>query len=405
MNTSDLRETLASHATFEDDAVTARVVGVRERVRVVRRRRRAAVGGAVAAVLAIGAAGVAIPKLTNSAEPASRELAGHTAPATLESLGYTYEFTRGVEGDGKAVLDLAKSDEPRLVTWATEGDNDKVFLSVDGVQRRLTIPDFSDFVLVSEGASRRVSVGGKGKVAMAVYQVSNLPNGTVSDMGVTFPPTMLGARLLGVKFGKPGETEIEVPYVMPETGVDLVPLCEAPRGFFVGSSEDLGVGADIYSDCANGSSYIGWTGSSTQIEDPFPGDVEPGDRLTAEAWLAKEHVRQDSVPGARIGLAVYERVPLVATPGASRDVPQFAEFEGHVWRHHKTVVQGPDGYLPSISVPASAGQILVFTVNRDGASDGWSGEWSISGDSYLWKGPPEREGGDPRQASTYLRVD
>lgn len=404
MNTSDLRETLASHATFEDDAVTARVVGVRERVRVVRRRRRAAVGGAVAAVLAIGAAGVANPKLTNDAAPASRELAGHTAPATLESLGYTYEFTRGVEGDGKAVLDLAKSDEPRLVTWATAGENDRVRVSEGSAPRWAASPDFTDFVVVQEGSSSTVSIRGEGKVAAAVYEISALPKGTISGMGTTFPREVLGARLLGVKFGEPGETEIEVPYVMPETGVDLVPLCQAPRGHAVGSHEGMRPGADTYEDCANGHGYLGWAGSSSRPEDPFVGGVKPGDRLTAKAWLSKDHRRLDSAPGTRIGLAVYERVPLADVRGAPVAVDEFTEYNGHTWRHDETIARESLSSQPSIVVDASTGPVLVYVSQRAQSGDGRFGEWEV-----VWEGrrrvrPTIDQGGELLQFSTYRLI-
>lgn len=400
MNTSDLRETLASHATFEDDAVTARVVGVRERVRLVRRRRRAAVGGAVAAVLAIGAAGVAIPKLTNNAGPASRELAGHTAPATLESLGYTYTFARGVEGDGKAVLKLAKSEKPRLVTWATEGENNRVSI-YDGVDgRRASGPDFSDFAVIHENAPRTVSIKGEGRVAAAVYEISALPKGTISGMGTTFRPEVVGAKLLGVEFGKPGETEIEVPYVMPVTGVDLVPLCQAPKGYSVLSNESEGSGLDLYESCANGHAYQGWSGSSSRTGEPFPGDAKPGDRLTARAWLAKKNRRVSSAPGIRLGLAVYERVPLADVPAAEVEVDQRVESEGRAWRHERTILRESGG-KPGLVVDASTGPVLVLISQRLGSADGWSGEAEV-----VWQGrrrirPELYQGGNLMQYSIY----
>ena len=147
--TDDLRSTLDRHASeLTDHDVHVRPVAVRERIRVVRRRRRATVGGVAAAVVGAMALTLSLGG-ARQAPVADRTLAGHEAPRTMSSLGYTYTFAQGRQGDGRAQLRLAPSDRPRLVSWATSGPDDEVTLrGVDEGPRTVTTDDFGDFVLV-----------------------------------------------------------------------------------------------------------------------------------------------------------------------------------------------------------------------------------------------------------------
>lgn len=335
MNTSDLRDTLASHATFEDDGLTARVVGVRERVRVVRRRRRAAVGGTVAAVLAIGAAGVAIPKLTNDAAPASRELAGHTAPATLESLGYTYEFERGVEGDGEVVLELPKSDEPSLVTWATEGRDNRVTVRSDGSDPyHSSLDDFTDFTLAGpSNSSMRYTLKGSGPVAVAVYRLTDLAPAGVTKGGFTYRDRVGGGKMLAAKIGNTGENELELSFRMPTEGLSIRPLCQTSRSGTLSISFNGNAGpatecqADEAWDVGGGSKV-----SFDEVTDKNGRTIRPGAQVRIRVSLTDPQSGRELIEddGVRLGIGVYS-VPQMMHALDGVPVDKFVEFDGHLW--------------------------------------------------------------------------
>jgi hypothetical protein len=370
MNTSDLRETLASHATFTDDALVARRVAVRERVSVVRRRRRAAVGGAVAAVLAIGAAGVAIPKLTNDAAPASRRLAGHTGPATLESRGYTYEFDRGVEDDSQVSLKLPRSDRPRLVTWATKGDDNRVEVSVDLAEFEpyAASPDFTDFEYIDPGDASQLIIRGKGEVAAAVYTLSRPPAGVTKD-GMTFRQEAAGTQLVAAKIADRGETESTFTFVMPEGEVEAMDFCDGPARYYVY--------LEFNGNAAGGSGChpqggldtdSGPLGNTEEIRSENGRPVRPGDTVTVRIYLAdprdyNDYPRAavDTAP-AQMGAAIYERPRLAAKPLGHR-MPVVVEEAGHRWEYAETKVGEKGDHDFSLPVDATTGPVLVRIIH------------------------------------------
>lgn len=370
MNTSDLREILASHATFEDDAVTARVVGVHERVRLVRRRRRAAVGGAVAAVLTIGAAGVAIPKFTNNAAPASRELAGHTAPATLESLGYTYEFDRGVEGDSQILLTLAKSDKPRLVTWGTKGENDRVEMSIDGSEFEpyAVSPDFTDFELISPGDAPKLTVRGEGDLAAAVYTLAGEPDGVSKD-GMTYRQEAAGTQLVAAEIADNGEGERTFTFTMPEGDVEAVPFCSGPDRYFVymafNGVDAYGSGCAPSGDLEHGDYPIG---NEVEIKNEDGTKARAGDKVTVRMWIADPRSSSDypreavTGPAAQMGVGIYELPRIAAKPLGWR-VPLIVEEQGHRWQYAETKTGEKGDRDFSLAVDATTGSVLVRIIS------------------------------------------
>lgn len=323
MNTSDLRDTLASHAAFEDDGLSARVVGVRQRVRVVRRRRRAAVGGAVAAVLAIGAAGVAIPKLTNEAAPASRDLAGHTAPATLESLDAVYAFKRGVEGIDKVTLNLPKSDEARLVTWATASDDDRVSVRRSGETLQSSRPDFTDFTVIHRGAER-VVLEGSGRIAAAVYTLSRPAPGLTKN-GIYLPGRRGGGELLAAGIGDPGEKELTATIVVPKTGIEKRVTCTAPKGYIAHLT--LNGRHTLTSECDDLAGDFS--------ESSYGSHEYAGEKVTYRMWLAKgpfhgkpAPLTSDEVPDAQLTFGLYSVGPVTGTSRFYNTI----DGDGHRWR-------------------------------------------------------------------------
>ena len=205
----DLRTTLDRHASgLPDDHLTDRTGAVRARVRVVRRRRRAGAAGALAVVLAV--VGGAVLGLGSPDRSADRELAGATAPSTLRSLGYTYAFARGVEGDGSATVRLAASDRPRLVSWATSGRDRVTVTGPYGERYDSRAGDFGDFQVVPGGDAVRVTVTGErvGEVGLAVYEPTGAAPPGVTVDGVTYRDQVGDQRLVGAAIGPAGENRV-----------------------------------------------------------------------------------------------------------------------------------------------------------------------------------------------------
>ena len=144
MNTlDDLRSTLDRHASgLPDAALVDRAAAVRGRVRVVRRRRQAGVGGVAAAVVAAVA-------LTTSlggrpAPVADRTLAGHVAPLTDALARLHLHVHAGAAGRRDRPAATSRPPSARSCsTWATSGPDDRVTLrglerrAPDGHRRRL----------------------------------------------------------------------------------------------------------------------------------------------------------------------------------------------------------------------------------------------------------------------------
>ncbi|WP_109506774.1 hypothetical protein [Nocardioides speluncae] len=370
MNTTDLRDTLASHAAFDDDALTARVVGVRERVRVVRRR-RAAVGGTVAAVLAIGAVGLALPNLTNDAAPASRDLAGHTAPATLESLGYTYSFERGVEGDGEVVITVPKSDEPSLITWATQGGDDRVIVRSDGGEDpyRSSRADFTDFTMTGPSDSAmEYTLTGDGPIGVAVYQpaADQAPAGVTKD-DFTYRDQVDGGTLLAAEIGDAGDSELDLTFTMPTGGLTISTLCETSRPRMVSVSFNGSGGVATSCQVHEGrdaGSASRW--GPDEVADKSGRTIRAGEKVRVRVWVSdrrspsRKLAEDDSV---RLGVGIYS-LPQVSVAGFSVD--EFVEFDGHLWRLAEREVGAVGSDRVRLRVAGRAPRVVSFVARNTG---------------------------------------
>jgi hypothetical protein len=368
--TDDLRDLLTRQAEFDDTALTGRAASVHQRVRTVRRRRRATTAGAAAAVVAVALVGVALPRFADAPGPAAqRELAGMTAPEKLTSLGYGYAFSEGTAGEDRAVIRVPRSEEPRLVSWAVSGDDDRARVDgPTGEEFTSTSGDYADFVYVEPGLDGRMRVSAEGRdVAVAVYTLDELAPGVTAD-GMTFREQRGGDRLLAAQWAPEGATEMEISFTLPDGVLAAVDWCTAPAGLEV--HVEIEGGGATSGDCSESrhfdvqSSKVGYTGG---LRDADGTRLRPGDRVTARIWVSERDSGFDEgpvvdgpVPGLRLGLGLYEEQPAVGDPEVG--LPPVFEHDGHTYAD-PTVVEGVG--RAETTVDASRGPVLVVTGGRN----------------------------------------
>jgi hypothetical protein len=336
MNTlDDLRRTLDAHAgDVRDDVTHARTAAVRGRAAVVRRRRAAGVGAA-AALAVVGA--LVGPTLVSDTDPqlAERTLIGEVAPATMQSLGYTYRFAEGVaEEDGDASIRLRPSDRPRLVTWASAADDVTVRSTQQGGRATSSRTDFDDFAYVHPQESGRWTVRAGGEpTAVAVYELDEevTPAGTTVADDLTFRQTVGDEELLAAGALGADEVVLTVRATVPET--ERMRVAEFCAGvptdgrFRVNLSVD-GAGAVASGGC-DLDAFDPATGDATWLEDRHL--PEPGEQVEVRMWVAREleggPIRLD---GARLAIGLYEVAEPAAVVGGW-ETAGVVEHAGHVW--------------------------------------------------------------------------
>lgn len=350
----DLRRTLDAHAgDVHDDTARARTAAVRGRAAVVRRR-RAAGAGAVAALALAG--GLLLPQLgTDEPQPLGRTLVGKVAPATLQSLGYTYRFVEGTEVDrGDASVRLRPSDRPRLISWASEASDVTIETTLEG--RRIPSSDvaFDDFVLVPAGERGTWTVRAASyDTALAVYELdpSVLPAGETVGDGLHFRQEVGDEQLVTAAALDEGEEVLTVTATVPEN--ERMRVAE----FCTGVPEDLWVNVSIDDDGAAASG-----GCSDDGFDPAHGNAqwlearhlpEPGEEVEVRMWVSDEVDGEPLVhEGARLALGLYDVADPVAVVGGWQ-MAAVVEHEGHRW-----------SYVDSAEV--GAGESALVLRNRQG---------------------------------------
>ncbi|MEZ5092734.1 hypothetical protein [Nocardioides sp.] len=376
MNTiEDLRATLHGHADeIEHDAFPARAAGVRQRVAVSRRRRRAAVAGAVAAVLAV-VGGVALLPARETPDPAAdRQLAGQTAPETIDSLGYTFRFERGYEGEGQRRVRVDASDGPLIVSWAASGDGLRLRtnLATDGdpsLSSKAGASDFSEWSLVLPGQRGWIDARAKsGDVALAVYTLDQVPPGVTKD-GMTYRQETPDGSLIAAAIGDQGQTEVSLRVTLPEGRIGFDSFCSAQQikvAHGLAPNVEWFIDGKVFygSESCNGPDHDYDLYSGVQYS---PGGgirlgkhrYEAGDTVTVTARLVTEPGDAQLVddPQARLGFAFYS-----LADGNNR-----REQGGHVYQRiagPRPVVSGATITIdvPDVSVPV----IPVVTVPADG---------------------------------------
>lgn len=369
----ELRRTLDDRATrVSDTDVVSRTAGVHYRIGVVRRRRRAAVAASAVAVLAV-AAGVALLPESDGPDAADRTVVGVEAPAQMTSLDYTYGFDRVVEGDGGfAVVKLDASDEPRLVSWATSGDDDEVTVREFGAEPLTsTSADFSDFVFVPPGDTVVRVKAASGRVGLAVYELTDdRPEGITED-GITFRQQVENRTLIDAVVGERGDSDVSLDVATPAGGLGYAVYCVgAPAGAL------LRVG--------HGEGYVE-TSCNEAAFDPGLDAVEvedlPAMDVPVRAWIVDREGRAVEDPAIRLGVGVYAVTP---DPEASTRqlVPARLEVGGHRWRvdqitegiaGDRTIRTRATGAGPQLAVLLTAGRFESARPVIDGTELGWLG--------------------------------
>ncbi|QIK67267.1 hypothetical protein G7072_13740 [Nocardioides sp. HDW12B] len=403
MRIDDLRTTLAEHADLaHDDGLHGRAGAVRGRVRAVRRRRAvvaaACVAGAVLAVPALRALEVAPP------EPASeRDLAGRTAPESLVSNGFTYDFSGGVEGPADRPLDLRlpATDEPRLVSWTVNaGTGGAVEGPVTGslVDRQageLTAGwtggarGFETWRLVPPGgpASYRLVPAAEtdGEMAIAVYTLGDEVPPGVSGQGIVFRDQVDGAELLGAAIGRPGQASVSFEVEVPEGMLRLTDVCTADAQDHMIRVRVDGERGWSGTSCAGsaprdagGGGWFGFELAGTKKEDG--GRFRVGDTVELTASIHPDQrgpSRPVSVPGAFVALGAYADGAPARVAGTGIEVDRLIEREGHTWALADLVASEPGADVLEHRV----GPVRETTFVEVGAgNDGRDVRWSTSVD-------------------------
>jgi hypothetical protein len=328
-STDDLRSALERHADgVSDHDVHLRPVAVRSRIRAVRRRRRAVAGG-LAGLAVVAATAVTFSLGSDRSAPvADRTLAGHLAPVTMTSLGYTYEFAQARQGDGRASLDLPRTEAPRLLSWATEGSDDRVTLRTEGeAPRLLEADDFGDFTFVAPRQGGTYTLTGKGQVALAAYVLTDAAAPGDTNDQITFRDEVAGQRLVADAIGDPGDADLDLSLELGGGPLPVSYLCSGgPRGSWVHVALD-------------GGQAVSGEGCDDPLFDPagsggfttYPDAAEARD-LHVRIWVSDgEHGPVVVDPDLRLGVAAYAPAPTV-TRLAGAPLARTVEYDGHVWQ-------------------------------------------------------------------------
>ena len=339
----DLRSTLGMNAhSWYDDGLAARASAVHGRIGKVRNRRRAAVVAGTAAAAAGVVAVAALPSSSPPPAPADRMLVGLEAPATMTSLGYTYDFATGSEGATRASVTIGPDSGPLLVSWATGGSDQHVTVKSPGGERHAAkAADFADFVAVSAGTSGRFVVNASGgDVALAVYELDPTqgPAGVTRD-GITFREQVGTDTLLGAAFGEPGQAAVRVEVPMPAGELRSSYFCSgAPTGAHV----HVAFGRGSVAEATSCDDPTFDPGGSADVGFPRGVGGVAGESVIVRMWVTQgSNGPTYSSPNLRMGLGLYEAAASIEMNGWT--LPDSVEYQGHVWQHGGALYESTPG--------------------------------------------------------------
>lgn len=376
MNVDELRSALHAHAgQVEDIGAPARVAATHDRVEAVRRHRRAGVAAAVAAaVVAVAAAGTLtlLPR-HQTVQPAEHtppaKLAGYKVARTYNPTPWTFRYVRGVQGaKGQNVLDLTvpASDRSRVIGWGVSTDrfsSHAATLSLDG----RVIDSSGDGMwstgdLLSPGEAHHLTVRFKkpsptNRSGLAIYDLVGQPPAGVTNGLSVFRQDMAGDRLLGARFGAPGQTKVVLDVPVPDSRVSFSVACSGASihtmaNIVVNGTPLGGSGCQPAPGLDAGGDRIG---AGPRGWEPSLG-IKPGATLHVTVKLhSKAPVHTDDLV---LGVAAYHEAPAVAHV-AGWDVPQLVEGPGGLYRHTSNVQSHPGQRRLTLHLPASPHQRLV----------------------------------------------
>lgn len=382
MNTiDDLRGTLADHADITDTDLGDRSASIANRVRVVRRRRAAAVGLGAAAVVAAAAVGVSLPHAGHEVAPATR-LLGVTVPKTMTATGYTYDFERSVTGSGDtAQVRLGLTNDPVLVSWVTEGSDQRVSVHTGADNFVSNSPDFGDYAIFNPGAgSARVRVTGHSHVALAVYRLdAKAPAGVTRD-GITFRAQVAGNHLMRAKISRVGASRLDFSFTVRAAHpvhLGLTYFCRTTD-----RPADHGH-TDWVTTTVNGRPFTqgGSCGPIAKPFDPGAGDVygsaglfRPGQHVRVTMRLLdKSHGGHPvTAPRSLLGAGMYAEDAPVHRLGHGLDAaPETLEYAGHTWRLATSRSGLAHAGAPfTVPVPDPSERMLTYVTTRPATAKG-----------------------------------
>jgi hypothetical protein len=365
----DLRATLERRAdAVDDDERYARVVGVRSRIRAVRRRRSAVMIVTAVLVVLAGVAGTGLLRGPRDLEPAGRVVAGVHVPGSVEVLTFPYRLT-GVVDLTSAPTRVGAADHDRAVVLAASGlgtgsatlySDDAAVARVRG-DGKMSVP----VALDSAGADMEVRFDGAGtgaRAGVAVYEATGaLPEG-VSQGPAVFREQVAGAPLLAAVFSSPGADSAELRVDLPRGPVRFAFYCTAPDDWWVvatmdaRSSRGTSCGATVADAGAGPGAFANPLGREHDVR----------------VSLRNEDVFGDAEPptGVVFGVGIYG-LPSSSMQVLDADVPDSIEQLGREWVLERVLTS------PAV-VDTSDGDVLLGLAGRGlGVHAVWSGRLTM----------------------------
>lgn len=325
----DLRQTLEEYAVGADDpdASAGRTAAIRNRIAGLRRRRRAALAGTVAAVVvavaAIGVGADLVRRSSHTPGPMKRPGVSRVAvPDHVTANGYQYDLLETVTGSpGRGpIAKVGPSKQMRVVVVTGHGlGGGAATLYTGGQPIDRLVGDGSTEPLLTSGRDLTVRYHGTPRdasVTITVYQHrAGLP---------VFPELDLG-RLRVARTAATGKAGVSLSFRSDGGDVEAPMYCVSPKGgprIYTHVQIDdrpalLGVG------CARSGADEPLLSTSATVH-------VPAGQHRAKLWLSTtEHGRPHVFPGVSLGLAAYVADPIVAVGGFH--APRTVQAGGRLW--------------------------------------------------------------------------
>lgn len=375
----ELRTTLEQHAESLHDAERVdRAAAVRQRVRVVRRRRTATVVLAAVVAMVAVAGLVGALRTPHDVQPVDR-LLDVRVPGEIDVLDFPYVLDDLQELTDEPRLRLGGSDNDRAVLLVATGlgpGTATLYADGEAVARvRADDPLAAPVTLGDAEADLRVRLDGTDDTAragVAVYEATGeLPPG-VSNGTAVFRDEVAGDRLLDAGFLEPGESAIVLQTQGALRDLRFTFYCVAPDDVWVTvaieDNEAAGTG------CRNHPGLDAGAGTSVVIDQqPAPPDDSAVRVYLTQGALGPQLTSPDDMV---LGAAVYERS--VADQQVLGDrVDSRVEYASRTW-----VLDEVAG--GSTTVDTAEGDVLLGLVT-DGAGQrvSWVGDLDRGGSAAM----------------------